>query len=186
MTSAVLLPRNGPMAQCFSARTRHRAIEAIGSARTRTDNHPTAQGDGHHAGGDGCRSGDGRRPQGATGRKQSMTFVPRFRCIWVAAVGSSRVVPARPWSTLLIDRGCRRRPRRGAPDRRPVARPAAWNSGARPVVAEIPRAVGRGGRQLRTATPSWPNRYLELCERLDARGRLAEARRWSTKSVKRT
>ena len=45
--------------------------------------------------------------------------------------------------------GIRRRPRRGASNRRPVAGPAARHSRARPLVAEITRAVGRGGRQLR-------------------------------------
>ena len=45
-----------------------------------------------------------------------------------------------------------------------------------PVVAEITRSAGQGGRQLGWRTPTLAKQYLELCEKLDARGRLDRKR----------
>ena len=153
--------------------SRIEAMEVLECAQT---NHPTAQGDGHHAGGDGCRSGDRRRPQGATGRQPSITFVPRFRCTSVAAVGSSRVFPARPWSRFSSTGDpSTTSPRRiesstsGRAERPEFRRWTLWWLKSRALLA---KAEGNSDAYAELA-----NEYLALCERLDARGRLAEARR---------
>ena len=141
----------------------------------RADNHPTAQGDGHHAGGDGCRSGDGRRPQGATGRS-----IDDLRASFSLHIGGgSRFFagfPGEALVTLLIDRGSvdDLAEAHQIVDQWDVQRPGIpaldlWWLKSRALLAD---AEGNSGAYAKLA-----NQYLALCEKLDAHGRLAEARR---------
>ena len=159
---------------CCARRMRHATRRSMCSNALRQ--HPEAQGDGLRAGDHWCRSGDRCRPQGATGRKPSMNFVPRFRCTWVEAVGLRRRVRARPWSSFSSI---------GDPSTTSPRRTESSTSG-RPSGLDIPaldlwwlksRALLAKAEGNSDAYAELANQYLALCERLDARGRLAEARR---------
>ena len=115
-------------------------------------------------------------PAKGNGTKQSMNFVPRFRCTWAAAFESSSAVRARPWSSFssigasiddlaeahrIVDQWQAQRPGIPALD--------LWWLKSRALLA---KAEGNSDAYAELA-----NQYLALCEKLDARGRLAEARR---------
>ncbi len=115
-------------------------------------------------------------PAVGNGTKQSMNFVPRSRSTWPAAFESSSVARARPWSSSLsigdpsttsaeahriVDQWQARRPGIPALD--------LWWLKSRALLA---KAEGDSDGYAELA-----KQYLELCETLDARGRLDEARR---------
>ena len=114
-------------------------------------------------------------PAKANGTKQSMNFAPLFRCRWLAALESSRAVRARPWSRFssieetvddlteahrIVDQWQAQRPGIPALD--------LWWLKSRALLA---KAEGNPDDYAELA-----KQYLELCEKLDARGRLDEAR----------
>ena len=122
--------------------------EAIDVLRTRSVEHPEAQGDRTIA--LATIEPIWRSMPPAKGERDEAIKELRdsFRYTWAAA-STLRRCPGEALVELLIDRAIHRRPRRGAPNCRRVAGPAARHSRAGPVVAEVTRVVGQGGRQLR-------------------------------------
>ena len=158
------------------------AIDVLDRAQANIQKHEVLI---HGAGDHWCRSGGRCRTQMANGTRQLMTFVPPvllhrssgFR-VFAGCTGEALI-------ELLIDRGSTRRPQRGAPNRRPVADSSTRHPRAGPVVAEIARTIGQGGRRLgrlRRAGKAVPR---ALRERSTPVGDSMRRAGWSTKSVER-
>ncbi len=106
----------------------------------------------------------------------SMTFVPRFRCTWVTAFEFFAGCPGEALVELLIDRG-------SIDDLAEAHRIVDQWQAQRPGIPALDlwwlksRALLAKAEGNSDAYAELANQYLALCEKLDARGRLAEARR---------